>query len=119
MNPTSLLEEIQNILPTLNHFELEDVRHRIKSPKQRLIYRIEHELERLDETDLQELLDQLLQKKRQRLRETLQFIKDIAEAPDEPPFELEPSRFRMPRNEQQLQRMIDMARAEFEPEREP
>ena len=41
------------------------------------------------------------------------------ELPDDPPFELEPSWFRMPKNEEQLQRMIEMARANFETEREP
>jgi hypothetical protein len=117
VNP-SLLEEIQNILPTLNTFELRDVRDRIQSQEQKLIVRINIELNRLNETQLQELLAELIQQKVKRLKAALEAIDNDPELPDDPPFELEPSWFRMPRNEKQLQRMIEMARANFDTESE-
>ncbi len=47
-------------------------------------------------------------------------VRELAEPiTGEPPFELEPSWFRMPRNETQLQSMIEMARANFDTESEP
>jgi hypothetical protein len=106
-------------LPTLYYFELRDIRNRITSQKQKLIFRVESESQRLEEPQLQELLDQLMQQKVQRLRDVLAMLKEFSEDPDEPPFELEPSWFRMPQNEEQLQHMIEMARANFEPKNEP
>jgi hypothetical protein len=118
VNP-SLLEEIQSILPTLNSFELRDFRDRIQSQKQKLIVRINIELNHFDETQLQELLAELIQQKVKRFEAALEAIDNNPELPDDPPFELEPSWFRMPKNEEQLQSMIEMARANFETEREP
>jgi hypothetical protein len=118
VNP-SLLEEIQGILPTLHSYELRDIRDRIQSHKQRQIARINNELNHLDEIQLQALLEELIQQRKKRFKALLEAIDNDPELIDDPPFELEPSWFRMPRNEAQLQSMIEMTRANFDTESEP
>ena len=116
----TLIEEITEILPTLEHRELQKIRAALQSPKEKIIQQIDWQLPFLEQAELEEIELLIRTKRVTKIRE---IFKDLQEDPSTPEenaaFEKairQPGFSRYPRNEEELQELIQQARqyiAEF------